>query len=136
MGIGPSRLPASDEKDGIAAHRRQPEIPAQRSALRAPHHRSHVQDRRRPRSGQYNTTTTFPFFSLRDLRTAPSLTVPYRSFSDPVVYTSLLLYARPSHAGGDWPPVQPPELRKKKRETSRPFPFQASLTQIAIGTRY
>ncbi len=64
MGTGSPRLPASDEEDGLAAHRRQPEIPAQRSALRAPHHRSHVQDCRRPRSGQLFYLLSFFFFLL------------------------------------------------------------------------
>ena len=53
VGAGPARVPASDEAHGTAADRRQLEVPAQRAPVRAPQHGSHVENRRRPRSGQY-----------------------------------------------------------------------------------
>lgn len=58
MGVGPTRLPAGDEENGYAAHRRQPQLFAQRAATVQPVHRSHVQDRRRPRSRKCTRATT------------------------------------------------------------------------------
>ena len=64
VGAGPAGVPARHEEDGHAAHRRQPQLLAQCPAAGEPQQRSHVENRRRLRSGEFHMlfVQSFPLF--------------------------------------------------------------------------